>query len=242
MLALAAVRRWRRLALLLFVLLVGLMYYASVLDLDSVSSQRAGSPFSAGEATGELSGRIGVKAGETASAAAAAKPANPGKRKTSSPIDGHCKNTMQGQLYIADDRGRVCNREDVDWGRSECCQETPAFDKHTCKGCADGCCDIYEVCVSCCQKPENKESISGVWDSLGKGTLFKGIKETFDFCALKCRTNGKSVVHENGYIDERKYCYSKLGPVFKPPTSKPAEPAAAPAAPAAPAAGKKPLI
>lgn len=53
---------------------------------------------------------------------------------------------------------------------------------------------------------------------LGKATkqnnvLFASVKDHFELCLAKCRTNSQSVQHENSYRDPRaKHCYGEVAP------------------------------
>lgn len=43
--------------------------------------------------------------------------------------------------------------------------------------------------------------------------LFASVKDHFELCLAKCRTNSQSVQHENSYRDPRaKHCYGDLAP------------------------------
>lgn len=69
--------------------------------------------------------------------------------------DPFCENTLSGQWYLADDRGRVCPRENFD-GSTGCCSDgSPKYDCETCDE-LDKCCSSYEHCVSCCMSPEHE--------------------------------------------------------------------------------------
>lgn len=39
-----------------------------------------------------------------------------------------------------------------------------------------------------------------------RGLLFREAQNAFDLCLSKCRTSSSSVVHENAYQTEYKYC------------------------------------
>ena len=65
-----------------------------------------------------------------------------------------CRNSVQGKVLIVDDRGYVCSRSDL--LSSGCCNtgsdNTKKFACDTCKD--NGCCSIYEYCISCCLHPD----------------------------------------------------------------------------------------
>ena len=97
-------------------------------------------------------------------------------------VDGSCKNSVQGKVLIADDRGFVCQRKDLQ--NTGCCDHTSASSKrfvteiccqidsncsqllhrYSCDTCSPSshCCAIYEHCISCCMDPSKKELLSKV--------------------------------------------------------------------------------
>ncbi|KAG8234489.1 hypothetical protein J437_LFUL014609 [Ladona fulva] len=96
-------------------------------------------------------------------------------------------------------------------GKSE---NTKRYACDTCK--ENGCCSIYEYCISCCLDPNKKNILQGV---LGKASetfnvLFASVTDHFELCLAKCRTSSQSVQHENSYRDPRaKHCYGETPPV-----------------------------
>mmetsp|Transcript_12588 Transcript_12588/g.30884 ORF Transcript_12588/g.30884 Transcript_12588/m.30884 type:complete len:273 (-) Transcript_12588:212-1030(-) len=131
-----------------------------------------------------------------------------------------CSNTVQGLRIIADSKGLVCSRPDVD-PQTGCCK---TGSMHTCDKCtlADKCCAEYEHCVSCCLAPQHEA------EKLYKTTL-KAPKHpgagkwgsAWEYCAGVCRTHGRSTVHENAYIASRHHCFSQLA---RPMLSEPLAP------------------
>lgn len=65
-----------------------------------------------------------------------------------------CKNSVQGRLFIADDKGYLCDRFDLQ--SNGCCSVAAKSTKrYTCDSCNEsGCCSSYEACVSCCLHPQ----------------------------------------------------------------------------------------
>lgn len=118
-----------------------------------------------------------------------------------------CRNTVQGKEYIADDRGYICERNDL--LANNCCNTTEK--RYICDTCnADGCCVLYEHCVSCCLDPNKRVLLETV---LGKASetfrvLFSVVNNHFELCLVKCRTNSQSVQHENTYLKPNKHCYT----------------------------------
>ncbi|XP_063225045.1 SREBP regulating gene protein isoform X1 [Bacillus rossius redtenbacheri] len=125
-----------------------------------------------------------------------------------------CRNSVQGKVLIVDDRGYVCSRTDV--LSSGCCDtRSQTTKRYSCETCKDnGCCTIYEYCISCCLHPD-KAVLQGV---LGKASetfnvLFASVSDHFELCLAKCRTSSQSVQHENSYRDPRaKHCYGEALP------------------------------
>ncbi|XP_067008807.2 SREBP regulating gene protein isoform X2 [Anabrus simplex] len=128
-----------------------------------------------------------------------------------------CRNSVQGKVLIVDDKGYVCSRIDI--LSTGCCNtETESTKRYSCETCKDnGCCSIYEYCISCCLHPDKKNLLQSV---LGKASetfnvLFASVTDHFELCLAKCRTSSQSVQHENSYRDPRaKHCYGEipLGP------------------------------
>jgi hypothetical protein len=58
-----------------------------------------------------------------------------------------CRNTLDGRHYLADDKGFVCSRFDVNM-RTGCCMQGVQYSCRTCT--SHHCCGIYEFCVACC--------------------------------------------------------------------------------------------
>lgn len=126
-----------------------------------------------------------------------------------------CRNSAQGKRLITDDRGYICQRQDI--LSSGCCDlDLTATKRYSCETCKDNhCCSIYEHCISCCLNPEKKPLLQTV---IGKATgnfnlLFGSVKDHFELCLVKCRTSSQSVQHENSYRDARhKYCFGEQPP------------------------------
>lgn len=144
-----------------------------------------------------------------------------------------CRNTVQGAARVADDRGFVCARADVE--ASGCCGSSDGdavASKRTrfaCDACrqrsrtdsngvqdaasaaaAAECCDDFETCVSCCMRPDQKEALLRVLDTT-RGHRLRAIlsaRDQFELCSALCRTSSLSVRHENKYRDEQaKHCF-----------------------------------
>ncbi|EFN58615.1 hypothetical protein CHLNCDRAFT_17323, partial [Chlorella variabilis] len=116
--------------------------------------------------------------------------------------------------YIADDQGMVCSRDSLNYATG-CCT---GGELHSCTSCEakDKCCSRYEHCVSCCLRPENKpgEKMQSIFR--GRNKPETGHWSTpFEYCQAVCRTTARSTQHENAFILDRRFCFSKVG--FVPP-------------------------
>ncbi|XP_005108632.1 SREBP regulating gene protein [Aplysia californica] len=127
-----------------------------------------------------------------------------------------CRNSRQGRFLIVDQKGYVCKREAV--GINNCCNPKHLSSKlHACDTClSNGCCSVYEHCVSCCLQPRNQPLLSKILNKNLEApyNLFvTEVENPFDLCLAKCRTSSQSVQHENSYRDAHiKYCYGESAP------------------------------
>lgn len=126
-----------------------------------------------------------------------------------------CRNSVQGKVLISDDRGYVCQRLDI--LSNGCCNvkvvNTKLYSCETCQ--ANGCCSIYEYCISCCMQPEKKVLLQKILGQASESfsILFASITDHFELCLAKCRTSSQSVHHENSYRDPKaKHCYGEYPP------------------------------
>ncbi|XP_076182902.1 SREBP regulating gene protein isoform X2 [Ptiloglossa arizonensis] len=148
-----------------------------------------------------------------------------------------CRNSVQGKALIVDERGIVCARQDI--LPNGCCnieQQDPTKneestsvnkrERYSCKTCnVQGCCAIYEYCVSCCLHPSKqikgrKDVIIGLLKDNHKvhkdqDVVKKRLRnlDRFQICLAACRTSSASVRHENTYKDPHsKHCYTLQPP------------------------------
>lgn len=134
-----------------------------------------------------------------------------------------CRNSVQGKMLIADDKGYVCPRTDL--LTNGCCVEgSLSTTQYSCETCNNNnCCAVYEYCISCCLHPDKRDVLENV---LGKATkennvLFASVTDHFELCLAKCRTNSQSVQHENSYKDPKiKHCYGETAPITNSGESK----------------------
>lgn len=135
------------------------------------------------------------------------------KNNSSAPVS--CRNSVQGKVLVADDRGYVCQRSEV--ASNGCCiAEASSTRRYCCDTCQpNGCCSIYEYCISCCMHPQKITILQKI---LGKASdtfkmLVASITDHFELCLTKCRTSSDSVHHENSYRDPKaKHCYADEPP------------------------------
>ncbi|XP_036143859.1 SREBP regulating gene protein [Monomorium pharaonis] len=135
-----------------------------------------------------------------------------------------CRNSVQGKGLIVDDHGVVCSRHEVlsngcctvEQRQSQKNEELLSMkrERYSCKTCnPQGCCTIYEYCVSCCLHPDKQ--IRSRKDMLvGSAKIQKDVgkpirnSDRFQICLAACRTSSSSVRHENTYKDPlAKHCY-----------------------------------
>ncbi|KAL2748356.1 SREBP regulating protein isoform X1 [Vespula maculifrons] len=161
---------------------------------------------------------------------------SPSNLNDSDTSDRPCRNSVQGKVLIVDEHGVVCARHEL--LSNGCCsreQKQPSKaeetvvtavlkERYSCKTCnAQGCCAIYEYCVSCCLHPA--KHIKGKKDIVESGKNHQRIKEDdavkvrlrnmdrFQTCLAACRTSSASVRHENTYKDPHsKHCYAVQPP------------------------------
>ncbi|KAF6206187.1 hypothetical protein GE061_017415 [Apolygus lucorum] len=123
-----------------------------------------------------------------------------------------CRNSVQGMTLVVDDRGYVCSRFHV--LPTGCCDQSKNPVRYSCDTCKDnGCCSIYENCVSCCMQPNKKELLQGMLRRAPDTfhVVFASITDHYELCLAKCRTSSLSVQHENSYRDpSAKHCYNDV--------------------------------
>ena len=130
-----------------------------------------------------------------------------------------CRNSVQGRTSLADDKGYLCPRSSL--LNTGCCDTNSSLtERHVCRDCDRvlHCCSQFEVCISCCLRPEQVSSLQQILTKAEQtnNLLFVSVSDHFELCLAKCRTSSSSVQHENTYRDrEKKFCY---GP-SPPPTS-----------------------
>lgn len=119
-----------------------------------------------------------------------------------------CRNSIQGKTLLVDDEGYVCSRNNL--LQNGCCDSNENIVQYRCDTCneLEGCCGVYENCVSCCLNPNKRSTLEKVMEQ-ASGPLFATVRDQFELCIAKCRTDSHSVQHENKYKNpETKFCYA----------------------------------
>ncbi|XP_075424238.1 SREBP regulating gene protein isoform X2 [Ascaphus truei] len=137
----------------------------------------------------------------------------------SSRLSNQCRNSVQGKLLITDDLGYVCERNEL--LTNGCCNiNVPSSKMYSCQSCLpNGCCSVYEFCVSCCLQPNKKLLLERFLNraAMAFQNLFLAVEDHFELCLAKCRTSSQSVQHENSYRNPiAKYCYGESPPELLP--------------------------
>ncbi|XP_012285810.1 UPF0454 protein C12orf49 homolog [Orussus abietinus] len=162
---------------------------------------------------------------------------NPPSSNDSDSFVRTCRNSIQGKALIVDERGMVCARQEV--LPSGCCSDQKETidpnsglpitrERYSCETCNEqGCCAVYEYCVSCCLHPGKvkgrKEFLREVDQDHNRNQKIQRIEDAvklrlrnldrFQICLAACRTSSASVRHENTYKDPHsKYCYDLQPP------------------------------
>lgn len=119
-----------------------------------------------------------------------------------------CRNSIQGKFLLVDDKGYVCRREDI--LVNGCCNINSSYTiRYMCDSCQkDNCCIVYEYCLSCCMDPNKKTLLKNDLSNPRTKFILSAVRDQFELCSVKCRTNSLSVFHESTYRNpSRKYCY-----------------------------------
>ncbi|XP_046353667.2 SREBP regulating gene protein-like [Haliotis rufescens] len=127
----------------------------------------------------------------------------------------HCRNSVQGKHLLVDERGYVCERRHI--GPGSCCDiRGSSTRRYQCESClSNGCCTVYEFCVSCCLQPDKKTLLRRILREASNEpfNLFSLVSDHFELCLAKCRTSSQSVQHENSYRDPKaKFCFGENPP------------------------------
>lgn len=112
---------------------------------------------------------------------------------------------MPNRTYVADDAGKVCTWEERDpW--TGCCE---GGEQHICERCTkQGCCDVFEQCVSCCLGRAEQMAWKDQPRIIGRPDKGEW-NNPFDFCSNACRTKPGVTVHENAYRSTYRFCFNQ---------------------------------
>ncbi|XP_014347020.1 SREBP regulating gene protein [Latimeria chalumnae] len=137
----------------------------------------------------------------------------------SSRPSNQCRNSIQGKLLVTDELGFVCEWKDL--LVNGCCNSNaPSSRLYACDSCfPNGCCSVYEYCVSCCLQPDKQPLLERFLNRAAAAfqNLFTAVEDHFELCLAKCRTSSQSVQHENTYRDPvAKHCYGENPPELLP--------------------------
>jgi len=102
-------------------------------------------------------------------------------------------------MAMAVKKGRVCKWQDVDWNTGCCPSVDGSTAVNSCIECKENCCAVYAYCVSCCLQPENPIHPNFTNPNIAI--------DKFDYCRAVCRTSSRSVVNENKWKSDLKYCF-----------------------------------
>nr|XP_034954677.1 UPF0454 protein C12orf49 homolog isoform X2 [Zootoca vivipara] len=104
-----------------------------------------------------------------------------------------CRNSVQGKLLITDELGYICERKDL--LVNGCCDvKAPSAKLYSCESCLpNGCCSIYEACVSCCLQPNKQRLLEHFLNraAVAFRNLFMAVEDHFELCLAKCRTSSQ---------------------------------------------------
>ncbi|XP_040201929.1 SREBP regulating gene protein isoform X2 [Rana temporaria] len=111
----------------------------------------------------------------------------------SSRVRDQCRNSVQGKRLITDDLGYVCERKEL--LANGCCNINVASTRqYNCESCLrNGCCSVYEYCVSCCLQPNKQHILERFLNRAARGfqNLFLAVEDHFELCLAKCRTSSQ---------------------------------------------------
>ncbi|NXS24897.1 CL049 protein, partial [Mystacornis crossleyi] len=111
----------------------------------------------------------------------------------SSQLSNQCRNSVQGKLLITDELGYICERKDL--LVNGCCNvNVPSTKLYSCDSCLpNGCCSIYEYCVSCCLQPSKQHLLERFLNraAIAFQNLFMAVEDHFELCLAKCRTSSQ---------------------------------------------------
>lgn len=118
-----------------------------------------------------------------------------------------CANAHASAHAFADDRGKTCAWNDMDFSTG-CCARGSERESESAKCEENLCCVSYETCVARCQGPSHDVQRAMRAHARGRNQQITGyFSDAFAYCANRCRTQPSVTVHENTYVTDAKYCY-----------------------------------
>lgn len=102
--------------------------------------------------------------------------------------------------------GYTCTRDNLEISLEGCCRPESSK-RYSCENCSDGCCEEYEICVSCCLTPEHYYLQDRLLKYLPNNEKIED-ESLFEFCSALCRTSSKSILPDHSFIQpNRRFCY-----------------------------------
>lgn len=121
-----------------------------------------------------------------------------------------CQFSVESRDLTVDSKGFLCQKKDIitNGPNKGCCSSPNPPTPYSCQRCnsTSGCCEEYEVCISCCLSPLQFPSIVSSISSNYSG--FKLKVDSWHLCQGICRTSSKSVTNEHLYSSSQHHCYS----------------------------------
>lgn len=112
--------------------------------------------------------------------------------------------------------GYTCDISDVDTSRPGCCNlNAVSTSRYSCESCSSdtNCCLLYEHCVACCMHPDRRSFRAQLRRNALLAKFSRQVRsDPFALCAAACRSNSRSVVHENAYKNSQHHCYDVRDP------------------------------
>mmetsp|Transcript_21402 Transcript_21402/g.31158 ORF Transcript_21402/g.31158 Transcript_21402/m.31158 type:complete len:209 (+) Transcript_21402:84-710(+) len=137
-----------------------------------------------------------------------------------STAEGACTYATSAPWLVVDDQGYTCSSKNQDPATGCCPPEPP---RYACTGCKQlsHCCEHFEFCISCCLSMF-KESPSERIRNMERLRIYDlANSDTFEVCAVACKSHSGSVLHENAYRSPYHHCYGEERPTTLEPQDGP---------------------
>ncbi|CAJ0945105.1 unnamed protein product [Ranitomeya imitator] len=116
-----------------------------------------------------------------------------GHRKRYGVMKGTLSHGIRDAIYLAYSmKGYVCERKEL--LANGCCNLMANSRQYNCESCLpNGCCSVYEYCVSCCLQPNKQHILERFLKraAVGFQNLFMAVEDHFELCLAKCRTSSQ---------------------------------------------------